>query len=140
MVKFNFKKILATVGAATVILTIPGTLVANAYGKTTGHLNVSYHYVPILKDKATGSTCTNYSTSKKSNTDKLWVQTTVRAYDKNGNCVTKTGRKCYGTAALEGWNSTNATAEIRNMTKAKGTHKGGTTGYGSTTAYTSWSK
>lgn len=138
----KFKKIAASVMAVMTLAVGMTGMSASAYkGTTTGHLRVSYHYVPILKDTARGTTCTNYAHVDSSyNLNKLWAQTTVYAYDKSGNYVKNTSKKAYASAALEGWNETEAVAKIKNIKKAKGTHKGGTTGYGYLTAYTNWNK
>ena len=132
----KIKKAIITVGAFVTILST-GALAANAmYGDVDGTLNVSKHWVPILNDTARANTCTNYGYKEAGwNTNKLWCSSSVTAYSKDDS----SSASCYssGPAALEGWDS--AEAKFRNIKSANGTHKGGATGYGSKTKYSSWS-
>lgn len=81
------------------------------------HLNVKYHYVPILKDSATGYMGLPYWDSYNS-ISSLYSQVTVTAYN-NSTSETAT-QNCYDdTAVLEGWSEyTSATAKIRAITSA----------------------
>ena len=135
----KFKKIIIIASVLATALA-SGALAPHAYvGSTKGGLKVTYYYVPIQKDKASGWTYTNYGIQDKDyNVNKLWVTTSVTAYNKN-NEYTTASSSGYGTAALEGWYD--ADAKIRNMKRAKSTHKGGHTGKGSSQPlYASWSK
>ncbi len=128
----KIKKSIIAVSALTTILSI-SMLNASANSPSThGDLHIDYHYVPILKDSARGNTYTNVGYNG-NNLDNLWVKTTVKATNKSGDTVTEKSEG-YGVEALEGWNS--ATAKIRNIKKANGTHSGGCKNGPSATTYT----
>ena len=132
----KIKKAIVAVSAIVTMIST-GALLANAYTcSTQGRLSVSKHYIPALKDTASGYTYTNYGCDRSGwNTDILWTSTYINAYSKNDS----TSASCYstGAAALEGWDD--AVAKIRNIQSANGTHSGGSSGYGSQTKYSSWS-
>ncbi|WP_028517999.1 hypothetical protein [Ruminococcus flavefaciens] len=132
----KIKKAIVAVSAIVTMIST-GALLANAYTcSTEGRLSVSKHYIPALKDTASGYTYTNYGYKETGwNTDKLWTSTYVTAYSKNDS--TSASCSSSGPAALEGWDD--ADAKIRNIKSANGTHKGGSTGVGSQTKYSSWS-
>lgn len=133
----KFKKVIIMASVLASVLA-PSALSSNAYyGSTDGGLNISKHYVPILKDTASGWTYTNYGYEDTNwDLDRLWASTYVTAYNKDSY----TTASAYGTgsAALEGWY--NAVAKIRNIQSAYGTHSGGSTNKCSQTKYSSWSK
>lgn len=129
----NLKKtVIAFIAAAMLCSCAVGVYAA---GSTYGYLNVSYHYVPVLKDTARGNTACNIFDSN-NGTSKMWTKTTVKVYDYDGNSNSNT-KWNYDTAAMEGWNATET--QIRHMKSANGTHVGGSDQC-QATAYTSWSR
>lgn len=131
----KLKKAIIAVSILATVLS-PAAIGAHAYyGNTNGTLNVSKHWVPVLKDSARGNTNTNYGHKETGFDDsKLWTRTSVTAYNKDDYTTASCSNS--GVAALEGWDS--AEAKIRNIQSANGTHTGGSNGIGSVTAYTSW--
>lgn len=131
----KIKKAIITVSALVTILST-GLLTANAiYGSTEGDLYVSKHWVPVLKDSASGHTSTNYGHQETGfDTSKLWCSTSITAYNKNDSV----SASCYSVShhALEG--KDHAEVSIRNIKSANGTHTGGSTGIGYQTKYSSW--
>ena len=109
---------------------------ALASGAVYGSLNVTYHYVPVLKDKAVANTSCDIFDNSPTGNDTMWTKTTVTAYNGNNESVTDT-RWNYNTAAMEGWNG--AEAEIRNIQRANGEHRGGSDNCSAIT-YTSWTR
>ena len=129
----KIKKSIIAVSVLTTFLSI-NLLNASANSPAThGRLHMEYHYVPIFKDYACGSTDTNIGYNG-NNVNQLWVKTTVKVTNKSGDTVTEKSEG-YGNDALEGKKS--ATAKIRNIKKANGTHSGGCKNGPSATTYTS---
>lgn len=102
-----------------------------------GDLTTSVHYVPVLKDHAKAITSV---TAGGDSVAEVKSKTKVVVFDADGNNEYGTA-SASGDDAMEGRSSGQATASIRGMTKAKGTHMGcNATVSNYVTAYTEWKK
>ncbi|MCR5629177.1 hypothetical protein [Eubacterium sp.] len=104
-------------GALMVMAALP----VSASKYMDGRLSASFHWLPVLKDSATGTTF--YGTNEYYKTAEAYVK--VEIYD--GSSKTTASCTRYGWDAVSGEGDKgpcDATAKRRNADKAKGIHKG----------------
>lgn len=101
-------------------------------------LSVKYHYIPILKDSATGH-MGSAENSSYNDIDSLYSQVTVTAY--NSSKSETVTQNCYDAVAVfEGYSTyTDATAKIRAITSATANFLIGAD-TGTARQYASWTK
>lgn len=108
-----------TVAVAVAVMVIAGNTIIGATEIVKGHLEVSYHPVPILEDSALAYTVLKRPSNDEKNCS---AYTTVKIYNGNGEYKSGTYSANAGTA----WDvpsGAGATAKIRAAKKAVGTHK-----------------